>query len=128
MGNIDIELTRKEIQELLSIFASAEFQKREWEENREKTVVFPTELFSQWFDDIFDYPDDPRRIVERKILTADEWKIMEPFYAMLEKFTELYEKEGIDNRGKTSILAYTPWIKVRKKAKETLEKLDWAND
>jgi len=125
MTTIDIELTRKEIQELLSIFSSEEYQEREWKKNKEKTVVFPTELFSQWFDDVFNYPEDPKYLIKQKILTESEWVTIEPFHRMLYEFTEIYEKDGIDNIGKPSILEYEPWLQVRKKARETLAKLGW---
>lgn len=124
-AKLDTNRWRTDIQSLLRSFASEDFQRREWGENRDTTVCFPAELFAQWFDDFFDKPE---WIVQEGVLSKEEWEIIKPFHVDLKQVSKLYYKDKVDTKKGASILEYEPWLKVREKAKETLQELGWSKE
>lgn len=118
-----IKLIKEEIRSLLHHFASEELQKKMWIEEKEKYVFFPTEFICMWHDDIV-VGENPFKLVRDGVLSNTDALTLQSFNEVFFEFADKHCKKEFDYHPE-QLLDYSPWLKVRQKARETLEKLGW---
>lgn len=112
-----MQYIKEKIKEMLSDFASEDYQRSEW--LKEQTWFFPNEFICVWFDDTFFFLD---RLIKNHDLTKEEWEIIRPFHELFDKYADKISQKKFNDNPRL-LLDYRPWKKIQKKAGETLEKL-----
>lgn len=101
------------VKRVLEYFASKEYQEEVWGDNPKNKLCFPTE-FVEWFDDTGMRDGD---------FSEQELSIIKPYIDFFYRTFDENDLRKFDGK-EHLLLTFEPWLEIRKRAQETLDKLN----